>query len=440
MSIEVAVIVLVGVVSILGLVWILYPAWLVYVAHDVEWEVEYLVGSSCDTDNNNNNNNNNNTSTDISSQQQQQQQNSSPTPVALLSLIIPAYNEQDRIAIMLRGAYEYLISDSGQGLLERLQQQRRSVSQSNSIGPVAVKTKQLPTQLVVEWIIVNDGSKDETCQVVRSTYNNLVARGVDKTSTSPSSTPQKHRWKIVTLKRNAGKGAAVKTGMLLASGQYHLMVDADGATDFGPGLERMVGELQKAVVMRVTPPVLSNNISNTTSDASSNNNKETIHPTTMMVAAFGSRAHLEKDSTVQRSFVRTVLMKAFHFFVSLFVSSNIHDTQCGFKLFTQESSTSIFETLHLRRWAFDTEIVLLCTIQNIHIVEVNVPWQEVDGSKLSTSKWALAIVSITMLRDMICVRMCYTFGIWNVQKMINKSSFMVMPNPAPLQATRKKER
>jgi dolichyl-phosphate beta-glucosyltransferase len=134
-----------------------------------------------------------------------------------------------------------------------------------------------------------------------------------------------------------------------------------------------------------------------------------------MLAAFGSRAYLEKESTAQRSFVRTILMKAFHFFVSLFVSSKIHDTQCGFKLFTADSSQAVFDTLHLRRWAFDTEVVLLCDQLGIQILEVAVPWHEVDGSKLSTSKLALAMVSITMLRDMVCVRTCYTFGIWKVK-------------------------
>lgn len=395
MSIEVVLLVTLGVVIIIGLVWILYPAWLVYVAHNLEWYVEYLF---CEDD----------SRSDTTMSHHHQQQRQSPP---LLSLIIPAYNEQDRIAIMLQTAHEYLTSPKGLDLLRRLQTTTPAVTTSSPAG------KTLPV-IIVEWIIVNDGSKDETCQVVRSTYKDLVR--VDTKSTS-SSTSNISQWKIVTLEKNSGKGAAVKTGMVLATGQYHLMVDADGATDFGPGLERLVEDLQGAM-----------GLSNSNNDATRNNisNKETTNPspTTMMVAAFGSRAHLEKDSTVKRSFVRTVLMKAFHFFVSLFVSSKIHDTQCGFKLFTQESSTAIFQTLHLRRWAFDTEIVLLCNIQKIRIVEVNIPWQEVDGSKLSTSKWALAVVSVTMLRDMICVRMCYTLGIWNVK---------TSPLTNPLQATKK---
>jgi dolichyl-phosphate beta-glucosyltransferase len=55
-------------------------------------------------------------------------------------------------------------------------------------------------------------------------------------------------------------------------------------------------------------------------------------------------------------------------------------------------------------------------LQHILVKEVGVPWQEIDGSKLATSKFALAWVSLCMLRDMICVRACYSLGIWSVQR------------------------
>jgi hypothetical protein len=63
------------------------------------------------------------------------------------------------------------------------------------------------------------------------------------------------------------------------------------------------------------------------------------------------------------------------------MSSKIQDTQCGFKLFSKDASDAIFGTLHLRRWAFDTEVVLLCDHMGIPVMEVGVPWHEVDGSK-----------------------------------------------------------
>ena len=178
--------------------------------------------------------------------------------------------------------------------------------------------------------------------------------------------------------------AAIKTGMSIAKGHFSLMVDADGATDFGPGLQNLVKSL---------------------STHSNNNN-------TKRIAVFGSRAHMQGESTAKRSFVRSLLMWAFHFFVRVLVSSSIQDTQCGFKLFDQEAARIIFGNLHLQRWAFDTEVVCLCHLLQVTMLEVAVPWQEIEGSKLSTSKFALAMASITMLRDMICVRLCYTLRLW----------------------------
>jgi glycosyltransferase involved in cell wall biosynthesis len=51
----------------------------------------------------------------------------------------------------------------------------------------------------------------------------------------------------MSLQPNAGKGAAVQAGMLAATGDYRLMVDADGATEFGSGLLALTIELNKNV-------------------------------------------------------------------------------------------------------------------------------------------------------------------------------------------------
>ena len=52
----------------------------------------------------------------------------------------------------------------------------------------------------------------------------------------------------------------------------------------------------------------------------------------------------------------------------------------------------------------------------LDIAEVAVPWHEVDGSKLATSKLSLALASVGMLRDMLCVRACYALRLWQVKK------------------------
>jgi dolichyl-phosphate beta-glucosyltransferase len=322
-----------------GLTWIFFPA-LTAGSHALEWDETKL---SENTD----------------------------TPTALLSLVVPAYNEEDRIPTMIQAAHDYLQSPAGSKLSQRLAKCSKLAGKKD--------TNNANANHQVEWVFVNDGSWDGTCRVIRLAHEQCKAL-CHKKEQPP------HIWRLLSLKANSGKGAAVKTGMLQASGHYRLMVDADGATEFGTGLEHLVTRLEQSLEQHPTSPV----------------------------AIFGSRAHLQ--SAAKRSLVRTLLMHAFHFFVSILVSTQIQDTQCGFKLFTQEAAESCFNKLHLRRWAFDTELLVRLRLQHISVEEVGVPWQEIDGSKLATSKFALAWVSLSMLRDMICVRACYSLGIWSVQR------------------------
>ena len=381
--------------------WVFYPAWAVLIAERLEWDIEEL-SSSSSSSSPDTANTSNHTCDDSTSH--------------LLSLVIPAYNEEDRISIMIRESFDYLTSQRGKQLLRELRSCAADPKTTTSSVEYNEKSTNSSTSTLepkVEWIIVNDGSTDSTCDVVRATYHELMAKKKGNNANGGESTNNSSvahadwKWKIVSLRANAGKGGAVKSGMNVAKGKFHLMVDADGATDFGNGLENLTRELKTHTQKIIT--------TSRKESGDSTSIKAKDKTTDSMVAAFGSRAHLEKDSTAQRSFVRTLLMKSFHFFVSLFVSTKVHDTQCGFKLFTESASNTIFRTLHLRRWAFDTEIILLCDKQHIDMIEVGVNWKEIDGSKLSTSKLALAIVSISMLRDMICVRSCYTLGIWRVE-------------------------
>lgn len=46
--------------------------------------------------------------------------------------------------------------------------------------------------------------------------------------------------------------------------------------------------------------------------------------------------------------------------------------------------------------------------------EVAVNWREVPGSKLIRSKLDVITTSANMLRDMLCVKLCYLLGVWGV--------------------------
>uniref|UniRef100_A0A3B3DHA2 dolichyl-phosphate beta-glucosyltransferase n=1 Tax=Oryzias melastigma TaxID=30732 RepID=A0A3B3DHA2_ORYME len=104
-----------------------------------------------------------------------------------LSVVIPAYNEELRMPVMLDEAMEYLES-----------RQKKNSS------------------FTYEVIVVDDGSKDKTTEV-RMIYTKKYS--ADKV-------------RVLTLVKNRGKGGAVLMGTLSSRGRLILMADADGATKF----------------------------------------------------------------------------------------------------------------------------------------------------------------------------------------------------------------
>jgi len=246
---------------------------------------------------------------------------------------------------------------------------------SNDIQTKIVNN-QMNNEVSFEIIVVDDGSKDNTIGVVKSyassvSYNN-----------------KKDVLRVIKLNKNNGKGAAVRAGMLESNSNYCLMVDADGATEISDLLKLLVKMQEILPKGRPSSPAL----------------------------VLGSRKHLEDVSSIERSRIRTLLMHIFHFFVRTLCSSRILDTQCGFKLFTRSAAITLFSQLHLSRWAFDIEILTMAERLSFPMAEVGVNWTEVDGSKLDESKLGLALNSVGMLRDMICVSLCYKFGIWNLER------------------------
>lgn len=117
-----------------------------------------------------------------------------------LSVIVPAYNEEDRLPTMLDEAIAYL---------------EKRCDQSPTNRP-----------FTYEIIIVDDGSSDKTSQVAL-TYSDLH-------------TTEKVR--LMRLEKNRGKGGAVRLGVLASRGRLILFADADGATTFSE-LEKLEAHL-----------------------------------------------------------------------------------------------------------------------------------------------------------------------------------------------------
>lgn len=216
-----------------------------------------------------------------------------------------------------------------------------------------------------EVIVVDDGSRD-------GTYTAALA---SQTAREQPAGRRGGELRVMQLSANRGKGFAVRAGMLAARGEFLLMADADGATSI-----RDVERLERAADIR------------------SGGRTEIV---------FGSRHHLRDDALTKRSFVRNMLMVGFHFIVWCLVGGPIHDTQCGFKLFHHSAGKHIFSSMHIYRWAFDIEIVILARILGKPIAEVPVTFVDMPGSKLN-----LVLDALTMLRDIVLVRALYIFGVW----------------------------
>ena len=153
--------------------------------------------------------------------------------------------------------------------------------------------------------------------------------------------------------------------MLTGKGKYRLFTDADGATPIEE-LERLF----KSVAI----------------DGGD--------------VAVGSRARQSEECTVQGTLHRKILGECFNFMVRSLCVKGIRDTQCGFKLFTEDAVNSIFPNLTLDGFGFDVEILYLLQKAGFSLVEVPVNWHEVKDGKVN-----VFTDSFRMLCDLLKVRL-----------------------------------
>jgi glycosyltransferase involved in cell wall biosynthesis len=221
------------------------------------------------------------------------------------SIVIPAYNESARLGVSLQKVLDYVSSQGWDA----------------------------------EIIVVNDGSRDNTAEIVRSFAEKYPAL------------------RLVENPGNRGKGFSVRNGVLHAHGRIVLFTDAD--------LSSPIEEAQKLFKVLVDGADI----------------------------AIGSRWLRAEMQTQRQPLHRQLFGRIFNVMLRTTLGLQFADTQCGFKAFKQSAAQAIFPLQRIERWGFDPEILFLARKFGFKVQEVPVAWGHsggtrinplVDGSKMFT--------------------------------------------------------
>lgn len=216
---------------------------------------------------------------------------SSPGKSPFVSIIIPAYNEELRLPPTLHQIATFLRAQS----------------------------------YTAEVIVVENGSTDNTVGAVEQFSREHLL---------PTDT-----FTLRLLQSAPGKGAAVKHGMLNATGDYMIMSDAD--------LSVPIEDVPKFL-----PPAL---------------------PAGSFDVAIASR---EMPGAIRHGEpgYRHLMGRVFNTLVRVLAVPKIHDTQCGFKCFTREAAQLLFPLQRIDGWGFDVEVLHIAARHRLHMVEIPVNW------------------------------------------------------------------
>jgi len=210
------------------------------------------------------------------------------------SIIIPAYNEGTRLGATLERVLAYI-------------------------------SKQ---RWDAEVIVVNDGSRDQTADLVRN-----FARAHPEL-------------RLIENPGNRGKGYSVRNGMLHAEGELLLFSDAD-----------LSSPIEEAVKLF----------------AAIENGCD---------VAIGSRWLRPELQTERQSPLRQFYGRVFNLLLRILLGLRFKDTQCGFKAFTRIAAQKIFPLQQIERWGFDPELLFLARKFGFRVKEVPVAWAHAGGTRI----------------------------------------------------------
>jgi dolichyl-phosphate beta-glucosyltransferase len=210
------------------------------------------------------------------------------------------------------------------------------------------------TQLAVEVLVADDGSRDGTAAVVNAyaqTWPALRLLALD------------HR----------GKGFAVRAGALASQGRYVLLCDADLAVP--------IAEWQRML------PLLESGYD-------------------VVIGSREGQGARREGEPVHRH----IMGRVFNTLVRSIVVGNFHDTQCGFKAFRTAVAHDLFHRAQIYGadapviegaavTAFDVEILYLAVARGYRVAELPVLWHYGEETKVDPIRDAMR-----NLRDIMRVR------------------------------------
>ena len=211
------------------------------------------------------------------------------------SIIIPAYNESERLKASLPKVLDYI--------------RRR--------------------QIAAEVIVVNDGSVDDTAEVVRR---------------FATASPEV---RLLENPGNRGKGYSVRNGMLHSRGGVLLFTDAD--------LSSPIYEADKLFQAIAEGADI----------------------------AIGSRWLQRELQTERQPWYRQLYGRLFNLGLRIVLGLKYRDTQCGFKAFTRVAAQVVFRRQLIERWGFDAELLFLADKFKLRTDEVPVEWAHDHRSRIN---------------------------------------------------------
>ena len=191
-----------------------------------------------------------------------------------------------------------------------------------------------------EVVLVNDGSKDNTQEVINS-IEGVVHSGYEV---------------------NRGKGGAVKQGILDATGDYILFMDADLSTDLS-AIDYLLTEIGKEKFI------------------------------------IGSRHHKNSQIPIKQPFKRRFIGWCCRKLVNMKFGFHYSDTQCGFKCIEANIAKKIVSKQIVNGFAFDVEYLYIAKLNGIKISEMPIIWRDDRGSTVSPLR-----SSIKFFKDMKVIK------------------------------------